>query len=67
MNERSLKGSYWTHRKDPKKVYRVDAEGTLQLEGAFDMQPIVIYRDSENKTWVRLRSEFLDGRFTEFQ
>ena len=47
-------------------TYRILHEAVLQLEGLYDMAPVVVYQDIANgSVWVRLRKEFFDGRFEE--
>lgn len=61
-------GSIWIHRKNPSIVYRCTGEATLQHpDPKWDMQPVVLYQRVifDGNSWVRLKSEFLDGRFTE--
>lgn len=53
-----------THRhKKRKSVYQVLAEGRMQIDGDLDDEKVVVYRDEQNRVWVRPSYEFNDGRF----
>lgn len=42
--------------------------GKMQAKGAFDMQPVVVYRsEADGSVWTRLESEFEDGRFEKIE
>ncbi len=69
MPSRLAVGQFWRHKKNG-HVYVIMETGVLMqcsthedFEIVVGDRPWVVYRNSANRTFIRLESEFTDGRF----
>lgn len=59
-----LQFTKWRHKKRGSEYTILGvAEMQCSTDPKFDHMPVIIYMGDDNQVWVRLKDEFMDGRF----